>query len=329
MQALVCDDYQQPPRVVEIQSPTPGPGQVLIQVKAAGINFPDSLFIQGKYQVKPAPPAIPGFELAGIVLAVGAGVEGFRPGQRVAAHPMEGGAFAEQAVVAAGRVFALPDAVDFVTAAGFLISYGTSQHALKDRGHLRSGETLLVLGAAGGIGLTAVELGKVMGARVIACASSPAKLALCKQYGADALIDYTRENWRDEVKALTRGRGVDVVYDPVGGLYTESALRCLAQEGRYLVLGFAAGSIPKVALNHVLLKLIAIIGAYWGPAIDADPARNARNLEELFQWYAQGKLKPHISEVYPLAQAATAINRVAERLTQGKVVLDMDAIAPR
>lgn len=327
MRAVVCKTFGAPETlaVEDIPAPQPAPGQVLIDVKAAGINFPDSLFIAGKYQVKPPLPFVPGLELSGVVRAVGEGVGGLTPGQRVAAHPESGGAFAAQVVVAAGRVFPIPDTLDFVTAAGFLISYGTSQHALKDRGQLKPGETLLVLGAAGGIGLTAVELGKAMGARVIAAASSPEKLALCREYGADETIDYSREDLRARIKELTGGRGIDVVYDPVGGPYTEPVVRSLAREGRYLVLGFAAGEIPKIPLNLVLLKTSAIVGAYWGPSIDADPARNAANLAELYAWHAQGKLKPHISETYPLEQAGLAIERVAQRRTRGKVVLVVDA----
>jgi len=326
MRAVVCKTFCAPEGLVveDIPAPQAGPGEVLIEVRAAGINFPDSLFIAGKYQVKPELPFVPGLELAGVVRALGEGVTGLAPGQRVAAHPENGGAFATEAVVRAGRVFPIPDTMDFVTAAGFLIAYGTSQHALKDRGQLKAGETLLVLGAAGGIGLAAVELGKAMGARVIAAASSTAKLALCRHYGADEVIDYSGEDLRARIKALTGGRGVDVVYDPVGGPYTEPAVRSLAREGRYLVLGFAAGEIPKIPLNLILLKTSALVGAYWGPSIDADPQRNARNLEELYAWHAQGKLKPHISETYPLAQAALAIGRVASRQTQGKVVLEVD-----
>jgi len=327
MRAVLCTTFGAPGELVigDIPAPVPAAGQVLIEVKAAGINFPDSLFIAGKYQVKPPLPFVPGLELAGVVRAVGEGVDGFRPGQRVAAHPESGGAFAEQAVVSAGRVFPIPDTLDFVTAAGFLITYGTSQHALQDRGRLRPGETLLVLGAAGGIGLTAVELGKAMGARVIACASSAEKLALCRDYGADETIDYSREDLRARVKALTEGRGLDVVYDPVGGPYTEPMVRSLARDGRYLVLGFAAGEIPKIPLNLVLLKTSAIVGAYWGPSIDADPEHNAANLAQLYAWHAQGRLRPHISETYPLEQAALAIERVASRRTRGKVVLVVDA----
>lgn len=327
MQAVLCKTFCDPAGLVleEVPAPRPGPGQIAIEVKAAGINFPDSLIIQGKYQVKPALPFAPGFELAGVVREVGAGVAGFAPGTRVAAHPMAGGGFAEQAVVDANRAFPLPDTMDYVTAAGFLIAYGTSHHALKDRGQLRPGETLLVLGAAGGIGLTAVELGKTMGARVIAAASSPEKLALCRRYGADELIDYSREDLRARVRELTGGKGLDVVYDPVGGRYTEPMVRSLARGGRYLVLGFAAGEIARIPLNLVLLKISAIVGAYWGPFIDAEPERNAANIAELFDWYAQGRLKPHISEIYPLAQAPLAVERVAQRKTQGKVVLTVGA----
>lgn len=322
MKAVLCKEFCAPEGLVieEVPTPVPGPGEVLIDVAACGVNFPDSLIIQGKYQVRPSLPFSPGLELAGTVSALGAGVTGLTVGDRVAAHPTSG-AFAEQVTVPAELAFPIPDAMDFPTAAGFLIAYGTSHHALKDRGQLRPGETLLVLGAAGGIGLTAVELGKVMGARVIAAASSDEKLALCKRYGADEVINYSSEDLRERVKQLTGGRGVDVVYDPVGGPYAEPMVRSLARYGRYLVLGFAAGDIPRIPLNLMLLKQCAIVGAYWGAFVAAEPEHNARNLAELFDWYAQGKLHPHISATYPLARAADAINHVAGRRALGKVVL--------
>jgi NADPH:quinone reductase len=325
MKAVVCKQFGPVADLAfeEVPNLLVGAGQVLIDVKAAGINFPDSLFVQGKYQVKPTLPFIPGLEAAGIITAVGEGVTDFSVGMRVAANP-EIGAFAEQIVVSAARVFPIPDAMDFAAAAGFMIAYGTSHNALKDRALLQAGETLLVLGAAGGIGLTAVELGKVMGARVIAAASSPEKLALCKEYGADDLIDYSREDLRARVKELTGGKGVNVVYDPVGGAYAEPAVRSLARYGRFLVMGFAAGDIPKIPLNLLLLKTSSIVGAFWGQFVEQEPERNKQNMAELLVWYAQGKLRPHISKTFPLAQAAAGIEYVAARRAMGKVVLFAD-----
>jgi len=325
MKAVVCKQFGPVADLAfeEVPNLLVGAGQVLIEVKAAGINFPDSLFVQGKYQVKPTLPFIPGLEAAGVITAVGEGVSGLQVGMRVAANP-EIGAFAEQIVVDATRAFPIPDAMDYATAAGFMIAYGTSHNALKDRAHLQAGETLLVLGAAGGIGLTAVELGKVMGARVIAAASSPEKLALCKEYGADELIDYSREDLRARVKELTGGKGVNVVYDPVGGAYAEPAVRSLARYGRFLVMGFAAGDIPKIPLNLLLLKTSSIVGAFWGQFVEQEPERNKQNMAELLAWYAEGKLRPHISKTFPLAQAAEAIEYVAARRAMGKVVLLAD-----
>jgi NADPH2:quinone reductase len=325
MKAVLCKQFGPVAGLTfeDVPNLVAGPGQVLLDVKAAGINFPDSLFIEGRYQVRPSLPFTPGLEAAGVISAVGEGVTGLTPGMRVAVNP-EIGAFAEQIVVAQERVFPIPDAMDFATAAGFMIAYGTSHNALKDRAQLQPGETLLVLGAAGGIGLTAVELGKVMGARVIAAASSPEKLALCKEYGADALIDYSREDLRARVKELTGGKGVNVVYDPVGGAHAEPAVRSLARYGRYLVMGFAAGDIPKIPLNLLLLKTCSLVGAFWGQFVEQEPARNQQNMAELLAWYADGKLRPHISKTFPLAQAAAGIEYVAARRAMGKVVLLAD-----
>ncbi len=322
MKAVLCKGFDGPDALVFDEAPPlhPGPDEVLIRTRACGINFPDGLITEGRYQIRPPLPFSPGVELAGVVHAVGAGVTRFKPGDRVVAHP-EYGAFAEEVVVREGRVFTIPDAMDFSTATAFLIAYGTSQQALKDRAHLQPGETLLVLGAAGGIGLTAVELGALMGARVIAAASSDEKLALCRSRGAHETVNYAGEDLRARVKELTQGRGVDVVYDPVGGPYTEPMVRSLARNGRYLVMGFAAGEIPKIPLNLLLLKTIALVGAYWGPSIDADPARNAENLAELYRWYGDGRIHPHIAATFPLARAAEAIRFVTERKAVGKVVL--------
>jgi NADPH2:quinone reductase len=284
------------------------------------VNFPDGLMVQGKYQTKPPFPFVPGSEVSGTISAVGADVTEFEVGDRVVAF-CGLGAYAEQTLSPANQVYPLPAAIDFVPVAGFLITYGTSYHALKDRARLRAGETLLVLGAAGGVGLTAVELGKAMGARVIACASSADKLALAREYGADETIDYMREDLRTRLKELTGGRGVDVVYDPVGGAHTEAAVRSLAWEGRYLVIGFAAGDIPKVPANLLLLKSADLLGVLWGVSLKHNPEPHAANLRELLDWYAAGRLRPHISETHPLADAVTGLQRVMQRHAQGKVIL--------
>jgi NADPH2:quinone reductase len=306
--------------VGEIDSPVPSRGQVLIDVKAAGVNFPDVLMVQGKYQFKPPLPFAPGCELAGIVKAVGEGVTHVKPGDRALALVMHGG-FAEEAVADANGVVPLPDNVDFATAASFMFTYGTSYHALKDRGALLAGETLLVLGAAGGVGLAAVELGKLMGARVIAAASTDDKLEVCRSRGADATINYSSEDLRERLKALTEGRGVDVVYDPVGGEYSEMALRSMAWRGRFLVVGFANGEIPKIPLNLALLKGCSIVGVFWGNFTTKEPKENAANIRSLIGWIAAGKLKPFVSERYPLARGVEALQAMQNRRVKGKVVI--------
>lgn len=325
MKAILCKEFGPVENLVleEVPSPTAGPGQVVLSVKACGINFPDGLIVQGKYQTKPPLPFAPGLEVSGVIKEIGSGVIGLAVGQRVIAFPGVGG-LAEELAVDAGLVFSMPDSMDFVSAGGFLITYATSHHALKPRGKLKAGETLLVLGAAGGVGLTAVELGKVMGARVIACASSDEKLALCKEYGADEGINYTTESIRDRVKEITGGKGVDVVYDPVGGDLAEPMVRSLAWMGRYLVIGFAAGGIPKIPLNLLLLKSSSIVGVYWGAALKADPEAGRADVAELLDWYDQGKLKPCVSATYPLDRAAEAILHVTGRQTKGKVVVVME-----
>jgi NADPH2:quinone reductase len=322
MRALQCKEFGPAENlaVAEVPSLEPKPGQVIVNVKACGINFPDGLIVQGKYQVKPPLPFSPGLELAGIIKEVGDGVAGLAPGQRVIAFPGVGG-LAEEAAVDAGNVFPMPDEMDFATGAGFTITYATSHHALKHRAQLKSGETLLVLGAAGGVGLTAVEIGKVLGARVIAAASSDDKLALCKQYGADEVVNYATEDLRGRIKQLTDGKGVDVVYDPVGGDFAEPMVRSLAWMGRYLVIGFAAGDIPKIPINLLLLKSSSLVGVYWGQWLKTDPAAAREGMAELLSWYRQGKLKPFISATYPLERAGEAIVEVTNRKTKGKVVV--------
>lgn len=322
MKAVLCKAYGPPDSLVveDLPSPTPGRGEVLLAVRAAGVNFPDVLIIQNKYQFRPPLPFSPGGEVAGVVTAIGEGVTGLAIGDRVIGSTGWGG-FAEEVVLDASRVIPIPDAMDFVTASAFLLTYGTSHHALKDRAQLRAGETLLVLGAAGGVGLAAVELGKVMGARVIAAASTAAKLAVCREHGADEVIDYTKEELKERVKQLTGGDGADVVYDPVGGPFAEASLRATAWNGRFLVIGFASGEIPKIPLNLVLLKGCQIMGVFWGAFTAREPARHRENVAELMAWYVAGKLKPHVSATYPLEHAAAALNDMAERRVMGKVVL--------
>lgn len=306
----------------EVASKNPGPGELAIAVRACGVNFFDALIVQGKYQSRPPLPFSPGGEVAGVICGVGAGVAGLAEGRRVLAFTGHGG-YAEEVIADAASVVALPEQMDFVTGAGFPITYATSYHALKDRGQLRSGETLLVLGAAGGVGLAAVEIGKIMGARVIACASSDEKLALAREHGADALINYAASDLRERIREVTAGKGVDVVYDPVGGGYAEPALRSLAAGGRYLVIGFASGEIPRIALNLLLLKVVSLVGVFWGAFAKAQPQRNAANLAELLGWYTQGRLRPHVSATFPLERYREALDAVVQRQVLGKVVLVM------
>jgi NADPH2:quinone reductase len=307
--------------VDEVGEPVPGRGEVLVAVRAAGVNFPDVLLARGKYQFQPELPFSPGGELAGEVIAVGDGVSRLASGDRVAATMIHG-AFAERVVVPEDACAKLPPEVDDVTAAGFLVTYGTAYHALVERAALASGETLLVLGAAGGVGLAAVEVGKLLGARVLAAASSPDKLALCRDRGAEAGIDYGRENLKERAKALSGG-GVDVVFDPVGGEHSEAALRALAWSGRLLVVGFASGTIPKIPLNLVLLKSCQIVGVFWGMAARRDPEGNRRSVDRLLGWLAEGALRPHIDARLPLERGAEAIERLERREARGKLVVTM------
>ena len=322
MKALLCRSLGgiESLEVGDMPSPVAARGQVLVDVKAAGVNFPDLLMTQGKYQFKPPLPFAPGCELAGVVKAVGEGVTHVQPGDRVLALVMHG-AFAEEALADARAVVPIPEAIDFATAASFMFTYGTSYHALKDRAALQPGETLLVLGAAGGVGLAAVELGKLMGARVIAAASSAEKLDACRSRGADETIDYTTEDLKERVKALTGGRGVDVVYDPVGGDYSEAALRGMAWKGRFLVVGFANGEIPRIPLNLALLKGCAIVGVFWGSFTTKEPEANAANVRELVGHISAGRLAPLVSDRYPLARGVDALRAMQERRVKGKVVV--------
>lgn len=322
MKALLCREYGpvERLRVEDVPSPRPGANEVVVEVKASSLNFPDALLVQGLYQVKPPLPFSPGMELAGIVKEVGAGVRGIEPGNRVIASPGRGG-FAEECVVAADRVSPLPRGMDFETGSAFVLTYCTSLHALQDCGNLQPGETLVVLGAAGGVGTSAIEIGKAMGARVIAAASSEEKLDFCRKLGADETIDYEKADLRQRILDLTSGKGADVVYDPVGGAYTEAALRATAWRGRLLVIGFASGVIPAVKLNLALLKERSVVGVYWGDWTQHDPQGQRRNVERLAAWFAEGKIKPAVSERVSLDQAPAAMLRLMQRKVKGKVVV--------
>ena len=298
----------------------PGPGEIVISVKAASVNFPDVLIIQNKYQFKPPLPFSPGSEVAGIVKLVGDGVTTAKVGDHVMAATIYGG-FAEEVKTDATRALPLPEGMDFAIASAFALTYGTSDHALRDRGRLTAGETVLVLGAAGGVGIAAIEIAKAVGARVIACASRDDKLAVCRDHGADETINYVSEDLREQVKALTGGKGVDVVYDPVGGPYTEAALRSCAWRGRLLVVGFAAGDIPRIPLNLPLLKGCSIVGVFWGEFAMRERPAYAASIAQLSRWYSEGKLRPHVSATFPLERAADALAMMAAREVKGKIVL--------
>lgn len=322
MKAVVCKAWGPPESLVLEERPPleAAPGKVVVSVRAASVKFSDTLLIQNKYQTKPELPFIPGSEVTGIVKAVGAGVEGWNVGDRVSAQTTYGG-YAEEVSVEPDRLSAIPEAIDLTHAVGLSSTYGTSYYALIDRGQLHAGETLLVLGAAGGVGLAAVEIGKLLGAKVIACASSDEKLAVCRRYGADETINYVTEDMRARVKKITGGNGIDVVYDPVGGPYSELALRDMAWGGRHLVIGFTAGEIPKIPLNLPLIKGCSIVGVWIGAFSKREPERYRANAAKLWEWIAQGKIKPHVSGSYPLERAADALNALAQRRVTGKVIL--------
>lgn len=323
MRAVRCHELVGPSAVRvddDVPDPEVGPGEVGIKVGAAALNFPDVLLTHGKYQFQPSPPFTPGGEAAGIVTEVGEGVTSVAPGDRVATTMLHG-AFAEHIVVPELATVKLPKSISFEIGAATLLTYATTLHALEDRAALREGETLLVLGAAGGVGIAAVELGKLMGARVIAAASTEEKLAFAKTHGADDGVCYAREDLKERVKALTGGAGADVVYDPVGGPFAEQALRATAWMGRYLVVGFAAGEIPKIPLNLVLLKGCQIVGVFWGSFAMRDPQKNRENGAKIFRWVEEGKLHPHVDRVYPFAEARAALERMERREVMGKLVL--------
>ncbi|MEK1941489.1 MAG: NADPH:quinone oxidoreductase family protein [Pseudomonas sp.] len=324
MKAVLCKAFGPAETLVleEVASPEPKKNEVLLDVHAAGVNFPDTLIIEGKYQFKPPFPFSPGGEAAGVVAAVGEKVTHVKPGDRVMA--LTGwGSFAEQVAVAGYSVMPIPAGMDFASAAAFGMTYGTSIHALKQRANLQPGETLLVLGASGGVGLAAVEIGKAMGARVIAAASSAEKLEVAKAAGADELINYSEGGLKDKLKELTGGQGVDVIYDPVGGDLFEEAFRSIAWNGRFLVVGFASGTIPSLPANLTLLKGASLVGVFWGAFAQRQPQDNAANFEQLFTWFAEGKVKPLVSQTFPLTDAAGAINALGQRKAVGKVVVQV------
>ncbi len=324
MKAIRCIKYGPPSSLVmeEMASLKPGAKEVVVSVKACGINFPDTLIIQGKYQVRPKLPFTPGSDIAGIVKEVGEGVKHFSVGDEVFGF-VAYGALAEEVVVPSNACFPKPRNMDFPVAASFMMAYGTSYHALKDRAKLKDEETLLVLGAAGGVGLAAVELGKLMGAKVIAAASTDEKLELCREYGADQTINYNKVDLKATIKELTGGKGADVIYDPVGGEYSESAFRAIAWNGRYLVVGFAAGTIPKMPLNLPLLKGASIVGVFWGGFAIGNPKANIENTKALMQWYEEGKIKPHIHGIYKLEETPKALEEMMDRKVKGKLVVQI------
>ena len=322
MRAVLCKQHGTPEDLVieDVAPPEMAPDQVRIAVKACGVNFPDILMIAGKYQIQPPLPFSPGAELSGEILEVGDKVAHLKPGQRVLAMH-HSGCMAEEVCLPAATIVPIPDSMDYVIAASFILTYGTSYHALKQRAALQSGESLLVLGAAGGVGLAAVEIGKLFGAEVYAAASTTEKLELASKYGAKHLINYSESSLKEQVKEMTAGRGVDVIYDPVGGDLFDDCLRSISWGGRILVIGFASGKIPAIPANLPLLKGSSVVGVFWGQFTQREPELSRENTRELLQLFDEGKLKPHVSETYPLEQAADALMALAERRAMGKVVV--------
>lgn len=322
MRAVVLRSYGPPPQigVEDVPAPSLNPGQVRLRVHAVGFGFPDALQVAGKYQVKPDCPWVPGNETAGVVTEVASDILHIRPGARVLAMASQGG-LAEECVVNASSLILLPDSMTMAAAAGFLVNYGTTYHALVQRANLKAGETLLVLGAAGGVGITAIEIGKALGARVIAAASSPEKLEIAKKYGADEVFDYTKDTIKAKVKEFTADRGIDVVYDPVGADYAEQCVRSMAWNGRYLVIGFAGGKIPAIPLNLALLKGCSLVGVFWGAHTRREPDVHAANLRALFKLYEDGKIKPHVTEMNGLQSFTEALEVLNGRRSTGKVVI--------
>ncbi len=322
MRAVLCKSFGPPENLTieEISDLKPEKGEVIINVKACGLNFPDTLIIQGKYQFKPDFPFSPGGEISGVVKEIGEGVAHLKVGDKVMYGAVFGG-FAEEVKAKAKDVFKMPPTMDFITAASSMLTYGTSYHALVNRANLQKGETLLVLGAAGGVGTAAIQIAKALGATTIAAASTDEKLEFCKENGADYTINYTSENLKERVKELTNGKGADVIYDPIGDKYAEPALRAIAWKGRYLVVGFAAGEIPKIPLNLVLLKGCQIVGIFWGTFVKNEPQQNGENMMTIVKWFAQGKLKAKIHGEYPLEKVVDAMHAMTNKEVKGKIVL--------
>lgn len=321
MRAVICEAWGGPETLVvrDLPAMSPKSGEVVVKIQAAGVNFPDVLIIQKKYQVQPELPFIPGAEIAGQVSAVGDGVTSLAVGDRVAALCSVGG-FAEEIAIDAGKCMKIPADLSYDIAAGFMLAYGTSWHALRDRAALQPGETMLVLGAAGGVGLSAVEIGKAIGAKVVAAASTDEKCAICREHGADEVINYTTEDLREGMKR-TCGRGPDVIYDPVGGKYTEAAFRSIGWRGRHLIIGFADGTIPALPLNLALLKGASLVGVFWGDFARREPQTNKKGVAEMIAWMKEGKIKPLISKTYTLDQTAQALVDMAARKVTGKIVI--------
>ena len=322
MKAVLCKEWGPAESLAleDVPGREPGPGEVRVRVRAAGVNFPDVLIIQKKYQMQPPLPFSPGSEAAGEVISVGPGVTHVKAGDPVMAYTGLG-CFAEEVVAPADKVMRMPEGLSFETAAAFTLTYGTSWHAIRDRAALKAGETMLVLGAAGGVGMSAIEIGKAIGARVIAAASTDEKLAVCREHGADATINYETEDLREAIKRLTDGKGPDVIYDPVGGRFAEPAFRSIGWRGRYLVIGFAAGQIPALPWNLALLKGASIVGVFWGDFTRREPQANLAGMQEMMAWLREGKLRPHISGRYRLDQVPQALNDMSARKVTGKILI--------
>ena len=322
MKALLCKSLDGPEalEVQDIEAPVPSPNQVIVRVRAVGLNFLDTLMTRGKYQFKPPLPFSPGGEIAGDIIAVGGDVQGHAVGDKVCAFVSWGGA-REQLAIDSASVIKMPENVDYVTAAGISVTYGTAMHGLRDRGRLKEGETVAVLGASGGAGLAAVEIAKLMGAKVIAAASNADKLAVCRDHGADELLNYAETDVKEGLREMTDGAGVDVIYDCVGGPYAEPALRAIAWLGRYLVVGFAAGEIPKFPINLMLLKSCDVVGVFWGQEAARNPGQHRENMEQVLRWASEGKRKPHVHATYPLEETGTAIRLLDQRVVKGKVIV--------
>lgn len=325
MKAALCKSLDGPDAVVieEIADPVPGPGEVVVRVRAVALNFFDTLILRNKYQFKPALPFSPGSEAAGDIESVGPGVTGYKPGDRVICYGFTGGAAREKLVAPVSTLIPLPDKVSYDVGAGVTVTYGTGYYGLKNRGELKAGETLAVLGASGGAGLAAVELGRRMGAKVIACASTPEKLAVCRDHGAEVLINYETEDLKDALRKATEGKGVDVVYDCVGDRFAEPAIRSMAWKGRFLVIGFAAGQIPRIPLNLTLLKNCDIRGVFWGESLKREPDDNRENMAQVLAWLADGSLKLHIGASYPLEKIVDGLKAFEARAVTGKLIITL------